>query len=204
MEKPAAEDERRFIDDNAQTIRPGRSPANAPIPLPLVRGLSPRIAPISEDFADFDFVDDAERLEEKIADFKVNTYQLSLSLRLSTKASRQLKTSSRRGLFHPDDIKTVGFTPPSPGPKTAPLPQLSHRSSRPSLNPTLSPGPSSGLSSPRLHARSSSFAGSNGGPSPREESKRVYSQPEFIKYTENEEEDYDDVFGKASGTGECR
>lgn len=99
----------------------------------------------------------------------------------------------RRGLFHPDDIKTVGLTPPSPGPKTAPLPGLSNRASRPTLSPLMSPSPSSA----RSHSRSSSFA--NGGSFGREEAKRIHSQPEFVKYTEDDDEDYDDVFGKPGG-----
>ncbi|KAI0682393.1 kinase-like protein [Cytidiella melzeri] len=174
MEKVPPEEDKHFADDNAQTIRPGRSPANASIPLPVAQAPSSGIDTIAEDFADLDFAED-DRLEEK------------------------LKTSLRRGLFHPDDIKTVGIAPPSPGPKTAPLPQLSHRASRPILNPLSSPGPSPGLASPRMHARSSSFAGANGS-SYREEAKRVYSQPEIRKYAEDDEdEDYDDIFGKPSG-----
>lgn len=72
MEKIPPEDDQRFVDENAQTIRPGRSPANAPIPLPVAQAPSPRIGTISEDFADFDFADDDAKLEEKVADFKVS------------------------------------------------------------------------------------------------------------------------------------
>ena len=200
MEKPSPEEEKHFGEDNAQTIRPGRSPAGATVPLPVAQAPSPRIGTISEDFVDLDFADDDDKLEEKVADFKVSSFSIPHFHLYVTLTVSQLKTS-RPGLFHPDDIKTVGITPPSPGPKTAPLPSLSHRTSRPSLNPILSPGPSSGLSSsPRMHGRSLSFAG-NGGPSPREEAKRVYSQPEFIKYTEDDDEDYDDIFGKPTGAG---
>lgn len=62
------------MEDNAQTIRPGRSPASGPVPLPLAKAPSPSIHPISEDFSDpdFDFEDDDDRLQEKVADFKVN------------------------------------------------------------------------------------------------------------------------------------
>jgi hypothetical protein len=35
-----------------------------------------------------------------------------------------MKTSVRRGLFHPNDIKTAGLTPVSPSAKSAPLPDV--------------------------------------------------------------------------------
>ena len=114
----------------------------------------------------------------------------------------QMKNSFRHGLFHPNDIKTVGLGSSSPGPKTAPLPSLSRRPSRPSLNPLPSPGPSSNPTS-RGHSRSSSFASPpNGGSFGRADARRLHSQPEFIKYTEDDEEDYDDIFGKPNGTCE--
>lgn len=112
----------------------------------------------------------------------------------------QMKNSFRRGLFHPDDIKTVGLMPPSPGPKTAPLPSLSHKPSRPALNPIPQ---SAGVTPGRGHHRSSSFVGSGSGSAGRAEARRLYSQPEFGKYTEDDDEDYDDIFDKANGTGAC-
>ena len=69
MEKPLGEEEKQFVD-NAQTIRPGRSPANAPVPLPVAQAPAAGINPITEDFDDFDL--DDEGLEEKVADFKVH------------------------------------------------------------------------------------------------------------------------------------
>ena len=110
-----------------------------------------------------------------------------------------MKNSFRKGLFHPDDIRTVGLTSSSPGPKTAPLPGLSHKPSRPSLNAL----PTSGSSTPaRGHHRSSSFV--NSGSAGRAEARRLHSQPEFGKYAEaDEDEDYDDIFDKANGTCEC-
>ena len=53
-------DAKQEVEDNAQTIRPGRSPASGPVPLPLAKAPSPGIHPISEDFSDqdFDFEDD--------------------------------------------------------------------------------------------------------------------------------------------------
>jgi hypothetical protein len=70
MEKPT-EGEKQLADDDAQTIRPGRSPANVSIPLPIAQAPSSGIDTIAEDFSDLDFVEDDVRLEEKVADFKV-------------------------------------------------------------------------------------------------------------------------------------
>ncbi len=110
-----------------------------------------------------------------------------------------MKNSFRRGLFHPDDIKTVGLGAPSPGPMTAPLPDLSHRRSRPSLSPLVSPAhPSSGPSSARAHSRSSSFVGANSESFGRAQAQRLHS--DFGKYAEDDDEDYEDVFGKMNGT----
>lgn len=107
-----------------------------------------------------------------------------------------MKNSFRKGLFHPDDIRTVGLTPSSPGPKTAPLPGLYHKTSRPSLNPLPTSGPST---TGQGHHRSLSFV--NGGSAGRAEAKRLHSQPEFGKYTEDDDdEDYDNIFDKANGT----
>lgn len=61
----------------------------------------------------------------------------------------------------------------------------------------MSPSPASAHS----HSRSSSFATPNGGSFGREGAKRVHT--EFNKYTEDDEEDYDDIFGKPNGAGMC-
>ena len=72
MEKPPAEDEKAEADDNAQTIRPGRSPQGLgkTVPLPVSKAPEPQIAPIVEDYSDIAF-DEDDKLEEKVADFKV-------------------------------------------------------------------------------------------------------------------------------------
>ena len=57
LEKTSAEEAKQEIEDNAQTIRPGRSPASGPVPLPIAKAPSPGIHPISEDISDFDFED---------------------------------------------------------------------------------------------------------------------------------------------------
>ncbi|KAI0351403.1 kinase-like protein [Trametes cingulata] len=182
LEKAPTEDEKVEADDNAQTIRPGRSPQGLgkTVPLPVSKAPEPQIPPIVEDYSDLAFEEDDEKLEEKVADFR-------------------MKNSFRRGLFHPNDIKTVGLGPPSPGPMTAPLPDLTHRRSRPSLSPIVSPGPvTSGPSSARAHSRSSSFVGANSDSFGRAQAQRL--QSDFDKYAEDDDEDYEDVFGKANGT----
>lgn len=73
MDKTTVEEEKPFADDNAQTIRPVRSPPSASVPLPLAKAPSPSIVPIAEDFSDFDFADDDAKLEEKVADFRVRS-----------------------------------------------------------------------------------------------------------------------------------
>lgn len=191
------DDERPEVEDNGQTIRPTRSPGIVPTPLPLAKPPA-EIEPIVEDISEFDFAEDDDNLQAKVADFKVSAIPCFCSLAHNLMLL-QMKNSFRKGLFHPDDIRTVGLMPPSPGPKTAPLPGLSHKASRPSLNPL----PPSGSSTPgRGHQRSSSFV--NGGSAGRAEARRLHSQPEFGKYTEyDEDEDYEDIFDKAHGACEC-
>ncbi len=106
-----------------------------------------------------------------------------------------MKNSVRRGLFHPNDIKTIGLQPPSPGPMTAPLPGLAHRRSRPSLS-VMAVGSTSGPASARAHSRSSSFIGNDS--FGREQARRL--QKDLDKYADDEDEDYEDVFGKTNGT----
>lgn len=117
-----------------------------------------------------------------------------------------MKNSVRRGLFHPDDIKILGLSG-APGPMSAPLPGLSRQVSRTSLSP-IGPvgGPSVGPAAARApHPRSSSFvvpppASGGSGSFGRSEAKRVNSQSEFEKYTEDDDDDYEDVFGKPNGS----
>jgi hypothetical protein len=55
----------------------------------------------------------------------------------------------------------------------------------------------------RSHSRSSSFVGSGSSASGsfgRAEAKRAASHAEFGKYAEDDDEDYDDIFGKPGGT----
>ena len=72
LDKPATEDEKPEADDNARTIRPGRSPGLNTVPLPVSKAPEPQIAPIAEDYSDLLFEEGDEiKLEEKVADFKV-------------------------------------------------------------------------------------------------------------------------------------
>lgn len=80
---------------------------------------------------------------------------------------------------------------------TAPLPGLAHRHSRPSLS-VLATGPSSGPSSARAHSRSSSFIGNDS--FGREQARRFQKDLDLDKYADDEDEDYEDVFGKTNGT----
>jgi hypothetical protein len=172
------DDDKPEVDDNAQTIRPNRSPSSAGSNT-LCKAPPADIAPIFEDYSDV-AIDEDDEWQEKFADFK-------------------MKNTSRRGLFHPDDIKTLGLAPSSPGPKTAPLPELKRKSSKPSLSPMLpSPG-FNGSASIHSHGRSSSYVASGSGSFGRSEAHKLYHQNEFGKYTEDDDEDYDDVFGKPNG-----
>ncbi|KAG6853052.1 hypothetical protein C0991_007196 [Blastosporella zonata] len=183
-ERPSPEDDKHEAEDNAQTIRPARSPG--PTIVPLAQAPSSDIAPIVEDYSDLASEEDEERLKEKVADFK-------------------MKNSVRRGLFHPDDIKTVGLAPSVGGPLSAPLPTLTRKPSRPGLNTITAPagpslGPSSAVSQ-GSHSRSSSFAATpgSGGSFGRAEARRAQDQT-FGKYAEADDEDYEDVFGKPNGS----
>lgn len=81
---------------------------------------------------------------------------------------------------------------------TAPLPDVKQQSLSPLVQPIQLP---SRPKSARSHSRSSSSAGSFG----RSEARRVSSKSaEFNKYTETDDEDYDDVFfAKPTGASKC-
>ena len=70
LDKPPAEEDNT---DNAQTIRPTRSPSalGTAAPLPVAKAPEPQIEPIAEDYSDMVFDEDEAKLEEKVADFKV-------------------------------------------------------------------------------------------------------------------------------------
>jgi hypothetical protein len=64
-------EEDKQVDDNAQTIRPTRSPAG-PGTIPLARAPAADIIPIVEDYSDLASEEDDIILQEKVADFKVS------------------------------------------------------------------------------------------------------------------------------------
>ncbi|KAF4617839.1 hypothetical protein D9613_005703 [Agrocybe pediades] len=171
----ASEEDKHEVEDNARTIRPNRSPAQHSAP--LAQAPAAEIQPIVEDYSDLASTEEDEAwLEEKVADFK-------------------LKNSVRPRLFHPDDIKTIGLSSPAvvaPGPLSAPLPSLSRKPSRQTISPLGSLG----------HASGSARAGSFG----KAEAQKVVgaasssNAPEIDKYAEEDDEDYEDVFGKPNAT----
>lgn len=220
-------------ENDSETIRPlaTRSPGGSlrdphQASVPVAKPPPGAIAPIVEDYSDL-AVDEDDEWQEKFSDFK-------------------MKNSVRKGLFHPDDLKTLGLggLTTSPGPKTAPLPDMSGvgdgvkrsfssgsgsasgsgsrgKASRPSLSP-LAPTssalysgsqPLSASSAVRSHShshsRSSSLVGSANGSFGKEGAGKLKGhsdlmQDEFGKYAEDDDEDYDDVFGKPNGGCEFR
>ncbi len=69
LEKTTSDEDKHEIEDNAQTIRPTRSPGQRNIP--LAQPPSSDIQPIVEDYSDLASEEDELHLEEKVADFKV-------------------------------------------------------------------------------------------------------------------------------------
>jgi hypothetical protein len=64
LDKTNVEEEKPEVEDNGQTIRPTRSPAGpSTIPLPA--------APEVEDWSDLATGEDEQKLEDKVAGFKV-------------------------------------------------------------------------------------------------------------------------------------
>lgn len=175
LDRSTGDDERSDADDNARTIRPARSPSiNGR--KPLAASPPPNITPIFEDYSDLASEED-DVFQGKVADFK-------------------LKNGSKRGLLHPKDIQTMGLGSTPPALQSAPIIGSTPRMSR----PTASTSPitrSSSASRPQMHSRSSSFTNSMG----RSEALRVVQSQEFDKYAEDDDEDYDDLFGKSTEPG---
>ena len=67
-----AEDDKPEVEDNAQTIRPNRSPKHQSIP--LAQAPASNILPIVEDYSDLATEEDEHGLQVKVADFKVRHY----------------------------------------------------------------------------------------------------------------------------------
>ena len=73
------EDDKPEAEDNAQTIRPNRSPGHQSIP--LAQSPPSDIPPIVEDYSDLATEEDEQLLQEKVADFKVRRYHPSKRIR---------------------------------------------------------------------------------------------------------------------------
>lgn len=176
LDKSISEDEKLDGDDNARTIRPHRSPMSGNVPLAAAPAAD--LQPIVEDYSDLASEED-DVFQDKVANFR-------------------LKSGSRPGLFHPKDITTLGLSSVPPAPNTAPLLPSETTSKSPKFeSATLSRIPSG---SKRSSSRSSSFAGSLG----RVEAARVALNQEIDKYAEEDDEDYDDIFGKPNSHGELK
>ena len=199
MEKTTAEDDKPETEDNAQTIRPNRSPGHQSIP--LAQAPSSDIPPIVEDYSDLATEEDEQWLQEKVADFKVRRHH-SPGKYILNHEYLQMKNNVRRGLFHPDDIKIIGLSSIAPGPLSAPLPSLSRKPSRPSISPLSSLGPSSASSYSHSKSGSLSTPLGSAGSFGHAEAKKLQNQTEFGKYAEDDEENYEDVFGKLNTTCE--
>ncbi|WWD18350.1 hypothetical protein CI109_102800 [Kwoniella shandongensis] len=185
------EDSAASEDFNQKTVRPIRSPAMGTINLPqptadmTARSIS---ASHVEDYSDMAFGESEIGLEAKLANLK-------------------LRSHGRRGLMHPDDIRKV---PLSPLPKSR---EASAKPLRSLSTPSRAPPPITPLqphSSPTLPLPHSPKPPARSPPSSRQNSMRdkaaskLESQPELHKYTENEDEDYEDIFeghqAQASGS----
>ncbi|KAG8729498.1 hypothetical protein FRC11_008644, partial [Ceratobasidium sp. 423] len=160
-------------EENGQTIRPTRSPAEKSAPLQNPAPMST----IIEDYSDLGGEDEDMQIERKVASFK-------------------MKNGSRRGLFHPDDIPRMArptaselaldLTPTKVRP-------LSGQYSRPDPSPITPPPQSAPVLGGQQRSVSQSHpAGSFG----RKSQPQGQGQSELERYTEDEDEDYEDVFGK--------
>lgn len=96
----------------------------------------------------------------------------------------------KKGIFHPNDLKTIGLGSPGSSPiSPPPLP--------------LDIPKNNSKASPPVHTRSHSRASSLGGSIGRSDARRTLSgSSDLERYTEAEDEDYEDVFVKPSGNSE--
>ena len=76
LEKTIIDDDKLEIEDNAQTIRPGKSPAAKTIPLPITSDEPPKGANVFEDYSDLAAEEDDVWLSNRVSSFKVPTNQI--------------------------------------------------------------------------------------------------------------------------------
>ncbi|KAJ7037780.1 hypothetical protein C8F04DRAFT_1393450 [Mycena alexandri] len=198
-------------EENARTIRPQKSPAAKP-PIPLAKPPPDEMHGIVEDYSDL-VGDDEGILESKVADFKMkNSFRQGLfhpddikTFGLGRSPPGPLSAPSLSGLFNRSTsdpkpsrppLSPLVTAPPIAGPASALDPRTQQHTSSGSVSPV--------PASLRLsHSRSSSFAGTSvgiGGSVGRAEARRLLNETEFGKYAEEDDEDYEDVFGKPNGT----
>ncbi|KAF8333555.1 uncharacterized protein EI90DRAFT_3145216 [Cantharellus anzutake] len=144
------------MEDNAQTIRPTKSPS--------IKGLDVSeqlqdLPPIVEDYSDIAGDEDND-LQAKVKEFK-------------------MRTTARKTLYHPDDIKGLGYTQP-------------RSRSGPSSSSNFSSSPPR---SPSRHTRSLSLGSGSVGKS---EARWLHTQSKLGRYIEGDEEDYEDVFATSN------
>ena len=174
-------------EQDQKTIRPIQSPAPAFASLPVV--LSSRSFPDSdiEDYSDIAGGEDDSGLASKLANMKVSLSLCRVSdLNLD---SVQLKNKARRAILHPDDLRKLkSLAPPSATQRSLSSPgesSASVGSHPPLLNPALGPPQSP---KPRT------FIPAEFRHSSTRKSELIESHLELHKYSEVDDEDYEDVF----------
>ncbi|WVR06241.1 hypothetical protein IAU60_003271 [Kwoniella sp. DSM 27419] len=173
---------------NQKTLRPARTPSLSSKSLPSVPATarsvpntphSTRIrdAPSgqTEDYSDIGLGEGADSLESKLSKLK-------------------LKNHSRKGLYHPDDIRKVTIVPAAPIPvRSISTPAKPVQSaSRPVLHVPASPRNGSQGRSPPSSRQSSLRGKGQSIPGGGDDNSLV--EIELNKYSEKEDEDYEDVF----------
>ena len=71
LDRTSIEDEKADVDENAQTIRPSRSPSVPDKKLSITKSPTPDMDTIVEDYSDLALEEDDEALQDKFTDFKV-------------------------------------------------------------------------------------------------------------------------------------
>jgi len=97
---------------------------------------------------------------------------------------------------------TIAAKPPKKAirPRLAPVKSAGTTLAQATTPTTVTPPASISAGSAMGHRRSSSLSG--GGSFGRSEALKIQSQSELDRYTESDEEDYEDVFGKPTGAGQ--
>lgn len=107
IEKSTTEDKTE-LEDNAQTIRPHRSPSSQPLAL---KPRSPNMGPILEDYSDLAGEEEEGNLQAKVADFKVCGVDSTKILPYQPQSSS--RTRFERDFSTPMILKLLGFPTPS-------------------------------------------------------------------------------------------